>query len=110
MIYKFVNRRQEPYSTKKGEYKLNDIVEIKEEDNKVYYRIYLNNAPFYVKVPADIILLSQIKDITWTKEPNTKVIKSNSAKEIYLSEILKRFGYKSEIFDGVIKDLGEMQN
>ncbi|WP_026881340.1 hypothetical protein [Clostridium akagii] len=105
MEWKFVNKRKESYASKSGEYKLNDIVEIKENDGQVYYRIYLNNAPFYVKVPADIILLSQIKDITWTKEPNTNVVKSNSDEEIYLSKILNRFNYKSNFCEGTIKDL-----
>lgn len=107
MIIKFIsflNRHIDRPATKKGEYKLNDIIEVKEDDQDYYY-IYINNQGYYVKVPADIILLSQIKDITWTKEPNTNVIKSCSNSKINLNKFLNAFGYTYQLLEGTIDDI-----
>lgn len=95
--FKFVNKCRTSPATKSRELKLNDIIEVKEEDG-VYYRIYLNNSPHYVEVPANNIMLFELKPITWTldnKEKNSKLVKSNSNENgtIYLSDILERFGY-----------------
>lgn len=100
----FLNRHIDRPAFKKGEYKLNDIIEVK-EDNKNYYYIYLNNEDYYAKVPADIILLSQIKDITWTKEPNTNVVKSYSDSKINLNKFLNAFGYTYQLLEGTIDDI-----
>lgn len=101
--FEFVNICRTSPATKSRELKLNDIIQVKEEDG-VYYRIYLNNSPHYVEVPVNSIMLSELKSITWTldnKEKNSKLVKSNSNENetVYLSDILERFGYDSLEFE-----------
>lgn len=98
MEFRFINKCKASPATKNGELKLNDIIEVKEEDG-VYYRIYLNNSPHYVEVPANNIMLFELKSMTWTLdniEKNSKLVKSNSneCRTVYLSDILERFGYE----------------
>lgn len=110
MIIKFVNLCDPSPATKLGEYKLNDIVEIMDEDD-LYYRVYLNNEPYYVKVPADLILLSELKDKTWTLDNtnrDSKIVKCGVL-DIYLSDILNKYGYstKLELFENNIDPIPE---
>lgn len=94
MEFKFVNKRNIAPATKNHELKLNDMLEVVEEDG-VYYRIYLNNLEYYVELPADNIMLIELKTHTWTldnTERNSKLVKSGKD-NIYLSDVLERYGY-----------------
>lgn len=97
MNFKFVNLSNGYYAKKNGERELNDILEVNDEDG-VYYRIYLNKSNHYAEVPVNNKMLKELKDRTWTldnKEKNSKLVKSNSEVDytIYLSDVLERFGY-----------------
>lgn len=97
MNFKFVNLSKECYAKKNGERELNDILEVNDEDG-VYYRIYLNKSNHYAEVPVNDDMLQELKIRTWTldnKEKNSKLVKSNSEMNctIYLSNVLEHFGY-----------------
>ncbi|HEY8890704.1 MAG TPA: hypothetical protein VIM70_10650 [Clostridium sp.] len=103
MEFEFVNICRTSPAKKSGELKLNDIIEVKKEDG-VCYRIYLNNSPHYAEVPTNNIMLFELKSMTWTldnKERSSKLVKSNSVEKgtVYLSDVLKRFGYDNLAFE-----------
>ncbi|MBM7869246.1 hypothetical protein JOC70_000715 [Clostridium pascui] len=111
--FEFVNKCRTSPATKNGELKLNDIIEVKEEDG-VYYRIYLNNSPYYAETPANNEMLKEFKDKTWTldnKERSSKLVKSNSDSEegtVYLSDVLEKFGYDSLSYEVYPKKINKI--
>lgn len=115
MDFIFIALKKDSYSKKDGENKYNDIIKIKEND-KFYYRIYLNDdrnnndiiAPkIFVQIPYDDNLLISLKQYTWTldntegnREANAVYCKSEAnkgEKSIKLIDILNIHGYDNGI-------------
>ncbi len=112
MEIKFLNLRVQSPATKSGEYKLNDIIEVKDDNNETYYRIYLNNEDSYAEVPADLSMLPELKSMTWTldnKVKNSKVVRCITG-NIQLQEILDKYGYEGvryEVLDNFLNPIPE---
>ncbi|MGU9539177.1 hypothetical protein ACQX0N_09375 [Clostridium tepidum] len=101
---KVINKRIEPVATKLGENKLNYIVK---DDEKPYYRIYLNDG-YYVRIQGNDELINRIKEYTWVKEKKNNSIKSNSdsLNTVYLNDFLYEYRLpKYEVVEGNIEDI-----
>lgn len=106
MEIKFLNLRTVSPATKSGEYKLNDIVQVKDIES-TKYRIYINNGDYYAEVPDDNVMLIELKNKTWTldnKEKNCKLVKCGT-ESTYLSEVLKKYGYNENNYNVFKNDI-----
>lgn len=99
-----IQSRELKFSSAKGEYNLNDILKVEKDNHVTECYLFLNSDDYYVRMPYDSILVSQIKDYTWQKL-NDNMIISKSEEEKYLHDIAKLHSIKINVLKGNIKEL-----
>lgn len=100
-----IQSRKLDFSSVKGEYKQNDILKIEKSNHQIECYLFLNCDNYYVKMPFDSILVSQIKDYTWNTISDNNVIIGENEDKKTLEDITKLHSIKFNVVKGNIKDL-----
>ena len=100
-----IQSRKLNFSSVRGEYKLNDILKVEKDNHTTECYLFLNSDDYYVKMPYDSILVSQIKGYTWHKVSDENIIVSKNENEECLEDIAKLHSIKFNVVKGNIRDL-----